>query len=317
MDEREVLARVRAIFDQQPTISSLIVGNGDDGAVFSSGGNLTVIATDMAVEDIHFRLDWSAADQIGRKITAANLADICAMGGWPEYLLVSVAFPERFIPNLELLAEGIFEEARKTGASVIGGDLSKSDRLVISITAVGSTTRPIKRSGAVAGDSLVISHLPGWSNAGLDLLTMKVEASSSLHAQALDQHRAPQIDYIKYSNAFENLSSATDISDGLIIDATHLASAGNVSIHIDSSKFSDCQDFVKLTELASSLGKDSLSWILTGGEDHVLLATTAAPEKCEGFTVIGRIDSGEGVFIDGTEVREEDLAHRAGYQHNW
>ena len=91
MREAEVLRRIRAIFDANTDDSGIIVGNGDDGAVLSLNDH-TVIATDMAVEGIHFRLDWSSPEEIGRKITAANLADVCAMGGWPTFLVVSVDF---------------------------------------------------------------------------------------------------------------------------------------------------------------------------------------------------------------------------------
>ncbi|MEY3345551.1 MAG: hypothetical protein RLZZ581_345, partial [Actinomycetota bacterium] len=152
MNEREVLARVRAIFDQVINPSTLVVPNGDDGAIFTATDSNVVIATDMAVEDVHFRLNWSSAREIGQKITVANLADICAMGGWPKYLLVSVGFPKSFVGDLEELAQGICDEAKKVGAKVIGGDLSSSDKLVISITAVGFSERIIQRSGAQVGD---------------------------------------------------------------------------------------------------------------------------------------------------------------------
>lgn len=317
MDEREVLARVRAIFDRQPTDASLIVGNGDDGAVFSAENHMTVVATDMAVENVHFRLDWSSADQVGRKITAANLADICAMGGWPEYLLVSVAFPERFLPELELLATGILSEAQKTGAAVIGGDLSRGSELVISITAIGSTNRPVRRSGAMPGDWLMISHLPGWSAAGLQLLLQGKNNLSASENRAIAQHKAPDIDYRKYRAAFDHLTSATDISDGLLIDAGHLAEASDAAIVLDSSAFSGCEGFTDLKLVADENNVSVMEMILSGGEDHVLLATSPEPDKCAGFVKVGKIESGTGVVLDGKKIEAKDLANGAGYQHNW
>lgn len=317
MDEREVLARVRSIFDRQPTDTSLIVGNGDDGAVFSAESHMTVVATDMAVENVHFRLDWSSADQVGRKITAANLADICAMGGWPQYLLVSVAFPETFLPQLELLATGIFDEARKTGAAVIGGDLSKGSELVISITAIGSTQRAIKRSGAQHGDWLMISHLPGWSAAGLQLLAKNKKELSTAEKRAIAEHQAPEIDYEKYRAVYQHLTSATDISDGLLIDAGHLAEASDVAIAIDTAAFAQCEDYADLKNVAEVNGLSVKEMILGGGEDHVLLATSATPEKCAGFVAIGRIETGSGLILDGKKIERTDLVNGAGYQHVW
>ena len=110
MNELEVLNRVRSIFDQTPDSAELLIPNGDDGAVFKVKDSQIVVSTDISVEDVHFRSDWSSADEIGAKITAANLADICAMGGWPKYLLVSVAFPSNFLARLEDLAKGIYSE---------------------------------------------------------------------------------------------------------------------------------------------------------------------------------------------------------------
>lgn len=317
MNEREVLARVRAVFDQQPTSAALIVGNGDDGAVYSSGDQLNVVATDMAVEGIHFRFDWSSPQEVGRKITAANLADICAMGGWPEYLLVSVAFPDSFLPHLELLAEGIYNEARKTGAAVIGGDLSKGEKLVISITAIGRTNKPIRRSGASVGEYVMISHLPGWSAAGLALLMQGKSELAVNEKRAIAQHKSPEIDYQRYRESFPYLSSATDISDGLFIDAGHLAQASSCAIAIDSSTFEKSESFKDLKEVAEANGVAISTWILGGGEDHVLLATSATPENCPEFIVIGRVESGEGLTLDGKIWKYEESGIAGGYQHSW
>ena len=113
MREDEVLKNVRAIFDYGQGDSALIVGNGDDGAVLSARSELTVLASDMAVEGIHFNFAWSSAMQVGRKVSAANLADICAMGAWPEYFLVAFAFPARFAGQVVELAQALRQSARE------------------------------------------------------------------------------------------------------------------------------------------------------------------------------------------------------------
>ena len=209
MREREVLDRIRAIFDatriSADTAGKVIVGNGDDGAVLQLSEK-TVLSTDMSVEGIHFRTAWSSPEEIGRKITAANLADICAMGGWPEFLLVSVAFPSRYLNSLEKLAEGIAKEAEKVGARVVGGDLSQGPELVISITAIGKTSQPIVRSGAKVGDVVVVSHLPGNSAAGLLLLNQGNVIAKELEVRAVKAHCAPSLDYLKYQSALGHLN---------------------------------------------------------------------------------------------------------------
>ena len=310
MREAEVLSRIRAIFEASSNDSAVIVGNGDDGAVLALE-NQTVLSTDMAVEGIHFRREWSSAADIGRKITAANLADICAMGGWPTYLVVSVAFPSDFLGSLEDLASGIALEARKVGARVVGGDLSQGNHLVISITALGKTQRSIRRSTAKVGDSVVISHLPGFSAAGLYLLANGGVDEGIEAKAAIAQHCAPEIDYERYRDSFEFLHSATDISDGLIVDLSHIASSSSVAIEIESTSIQKNQKFEVLTKVASSKER-ALEFVLTGGEDHVLLGTTSKPEKCRGFIEIGRVIPGHGVFVDGKRRDSE-----TGYQHSW
>jgi thiamine-monophosphate kinase len=317
--EEEVLKRVRAIFDSSKSSGSvtanIVIGNGDDGAVVKLNEGLTILSTDMAVENIHFRRAWSTSQQIGRKITAANLADICAMGGWPEYLLVSVAFPKDYVDELEELARGIAEEAAQVGARVIGGDLSQGSELVISITAVGKTLRAITRSGARVGDVVMISHLPGWSKAGLEILSRDLTHVSESSQRALMQHRAPQIDYSKYRKAYAALNSATDISDGLLIDAGHIARASGVALNLESTLIEKAEGFAALQQLAQEFGtgeSSGMDFVLSGGEDHVLLITTSTPEKCEGFIEIGRVEQGKGVLLDGKVISGE-----VGYQHRW
>ena len=314
MREREVLDRIRAIFDatriSADTAGKVIVGNGDDGAVLQLSEK-TVLSTDMSVEGIHFRTAWSSPEEIGRKITAANLADICAMGGWPEFLLVSVAFPSRYLNSLEKLAEGIAKEAEKVGARVVGGDLSQGPELVISITAIGKTSQPILRSGAKVGDVVVVSHLPGYSAAGLLLLGQGNEIRNELEVRAVKAHCAPSLDYLKYQSAFGHLNSATDISDGLVVDASHIASASNVAIELDTSMLMAQADFGKLQTLCGDKYQ-ALEMVLTGGEDHVLLGTTNSPEKLPGFIEIGRVVAGHGIYVDGIKRDGE-----TGYQHSW
>lgn len=310
MREQEVLARIRAIFDATSAHHGIVVGNGDDGAVLSLSQQ-TVLSTDMAVEGVHFRTDWSTPEEIGRKITAANLADICAMGGWPEFLLVAVAFPSTFVHSLEALARGIASEAEKVGAHVIGGDLSQGHELVISITAIGTTSKPLLRSGAKVGDAVVISHLPGMSAAGLAILSKGGEIETGIKRELVRQHCAPEIDYVKYRDAFPFLNSATDISDGLIIDASHIASSSGVAIEIETRDLMVHDEFTKLLQIFDG-NESAVAAALTGGEDHVLLGTTSEPAKLTGFIKIGTVISGHGIYIDG-KLRDID----SGYQHRW
>ena len=121
--ERELIFNISEIFAEAN--SELLVGIGDDAAVVARPEAPVVVTTDMAVEDVHFKINWSSAQEIGRKVAAANLADIYAMGGKPKYLTVAMAATG----NEELewmldIARGIAHEAHLVGAQVIGGDLA-------------------------------------------------------------------------------------------------------------------------------------------------------------------------------------------------
>ena len=309
MREDEVLKNVRAIFDYGQGDSALIVGNGDDGAVLSARSELTVLASDMAVEGIHFNFAWSSAMQVGRKVSAANLADICAMGAWPEYFLVALAFPSRFAGQVVELAQGIKAECQRVGVKVIGGDLSRSNEVVISISAVGRVKRPILRSGAKVGEKLFISNLPGFSAAGLSLLKSSSDNQSAAANRARLAHLAPDLEYDKYRKSYEYLSSAIDTSDGLVIDASRIAAASGVGIDIRVEQLINSPEFSEL-ESASGSRESALENALYGGEDHLLLGSSRGQDF--GFLEIGQVIKGEGLYLDGVRA---DI--NRGYQHSW
>ena len=167
--EGEVIALLAQIFATNN--SKVEVGIGDDAAVVKTTER-TVITTDMAVEGVHFRREWSSAFEIGRKITAANLADVICMGAQPTYLVVAVSLTgEEELTWIKELAEGIVFEANLVGATVVGGDLAKGEKITIAITALGEVDKPILRSGAVLGNQIYLSNLPGWSRAGYEILS--------------------------------------------------------------------------------------------------------------------------------------------------
>jgi thiamine-monophosphate kinase len=268
LTEAQVIARLRDIFaSPDPRIE---VGIGDDAAVVA-GEVRQVMTTDMAVEGVHFRTDWSTGFEIGRKVTAANAADILAMGGVADYLLVAVALTgSESMEWISDLAHGIKFEADLAGLQIIGGDISKSEKIVISMTAVGHCTRPILRSGAKPGDGVYLSSLTGWSAAGLSILKSKLPATTDVMEKALREFKSPTIDY-----GFDvtGASSLCDVSDALAIQASQMAESSKVAFEFDLSKIEAASEFLELETLARELGIDIWHWIFAGGEDHALLAT--------------------------------------------
>jgi thiamine-monophosphate kinase len=290
--ESELIAALSAVFklSDANVRENVLIGIGDDGAVIAPSSRKSVLAADMAIEGVHFNRKWSTLREIGAKITAANLADVYAMGGDPKYLLVSAGLTADFgIAEITELAQGIAEESALVGASVVGGDISRAEQLVISISVFGEVEKPITRSAAKVGDSVVISGLPGKSAAGLIQLQSGVTDSPFVSA-----HKKPIVNY-QLAKKFRNVNSMCDVSDGLLSELNHIASASGVGIELDSKLIADIPGFKELEAGAQS---DVWELVLSGGEDHVFVATTST-EIPEGAFVIGRVDSGTGVKVSG------------------
>ena len=281
--ESELIAAVRAIFEATPD-ERVLIGIGDDGAVIAQPKGKVVLATDIAVEGTHFNREWSSLFEIGAKITAANLADIYAMGGRPEYLLVAAALPHGFtVPDIQELARGIVDEASKVGARVVGGDITASKDLVISIAVYGSVKDSVTRSGAQVGDLVIINDLPGASAAGLELLKQGVRDDRTL------PHRRPIVNYEAARDfALAGVSAMCDVSDGLTSELLHIAKASGVGIEIRTDEAID----------------------FNGGEDHIFVATISPHLPFPRQAIeIGRVVLGKGVRINGEIATHQGFTH--------
>ena len=304
--EAGLVERLRELF-QTSFAQGVEVGIGDDAAVISASSNKLVATLDIAIEDVHFKSLWSSPFEIGAKLTTANLADLFSMGATPKYLLVGAAISE--INNSEViteLAQGIRSVADKFEVSVIGGDLSKSEKMSLSITALGEIARdPITRSGASAGDLIYLSALPGLSAAGLAILERGLDRPKYVVQAHLNPKLAAPIKLMEVASAM------SDISDGLVSDARNIARASKVDLNFDTNALEASPDFKDLGELATELGVDVYDWILSGGEDHFFIATV--PEKYADKNLgiqVGKVVAGSGLItIDGVQTQ------RAGYQH--
>ncbi|MGY2076083.1 thiamine-phosphate kinase [Blastococcus sp. SYSU DS0828] len=320
-----VISRVLA---RSGTAPAADVGPGDDAAVLRTPDQRVVVTTDVLVEGRHFRRDWSSAEDVGHKAAAANLADVAAMGARTTALVVGLACPPDTPTSwLEGLATGLAEECAGSGAAVVGGDTvasaPDSAGIVVSVTALGDLggRAPVLRSGARPGDVVALAGRLGWSAAGLAVLRRGFTSPLAVvHA-----HRRPTPPYVSGPVAADAGATAMcDVSDGLLADAGHLAEASGVVMDLDRGALAEaCLEPVgPLQQVGSALGVDPLVWVLTGGEDHALVATF--PRKVAlppGWTAIGVVRPGKprpGVRVDG--VAAADLlaalgAERAGHVH--
>ena len=295
--ERDVVAALQKIFaTADPRVR---VGIGDDAAVVTTQSQ-SIITSDMAVEDVHFKLEWSSTFDIGRKITAANVADILSMGGKCDFLTASVALTgSETMQWIENLARGMKHEADAAGALIVGGDVARGPKIVISMTAVGSSQSPVLRSGAKVGDGLYLSSLTGWSAAGLELLTLEVSINTAIAERALSEFSAPTLDY---SSDFSGATAMADVSDSVLIQAEQIAEASGVQLVLDQVLIAQASEFKDLSTLADELKVDVFQWILGGGEDHVLLATG---ESLPGIR-IGSVVAGSG--IAGVDMKKAPVS---------
>jgi thiamine-monophosphate kinase len=181
------------------------------------------------------------------------------------------------------------------GASVVGGDLTRAEEVVVAVTVLGSCVQaPVLRSGAKAGDVLAITGRQGWAAGGLAVLARGFRAPRVL----VEAYRRPLPPYAAGPAAAEaGATSMIDVSDGLLAEARHLADESGVAIDVRTA---DLEVPEPLLAVAAATGADPLSFVLGGGDDHSLLATFSGEGSVPpGWVAIGTVGAGEGVTVDG------------------
>ncbi|HEY0450415.1 thiamine-phosphate kinase [Actinophytocola sp.] len=288
--------------------ATTLLGPGDDAAVVAAADGRVVASTDVLVEGVHFRMDWSTPEHVGQKAIAVNMADIAAMGAVPTGLLVGLACPKTTDAAVaEGLAAGMWKEAVRAGAGLVGGDVVSADQIVISVTALGDLQgrAPVTRGGAMPGDVVAVAGRLGWAAAGLAVLGRGFRSPVTV----VGAYRVPDPPYAAGPEAaLAGATAMIDISDGLLADLGHIVEESNVAIDVRTDLV---QVHQRLVEVASALGADARHWVLTGGEDHALAATFPEPAGVpEGWVTIGTVTRGSAVTVDGKPYEQP-----AGWQH--
>lgn len=273
------------------------VGPGDDAAVVGMPDGRVAVTTDMLVEGRHFRLDWSTPLEVGRKAIAQNAADVESMGARCSAFVVAFgAPPDTAASRAQELADGMWQEAQGLGAGIVGGDLVACPQWVVSVTALGDLggRAPVLRSGARAGAVVAVAGDLGRSAAGYLLWHNEIEGFDELRHRHLVPH-PPYGQGIAAAQA--GAQAMTDVSDGLLADLGHIADGSGVAIDLAADALRPDVDAVSAA--AAAAGAEPLSLVLTGGEDHALVACFpgAVPH---GWRVIGTVtDGAPGVRVDG------------------
>jgi thiamine-monophosphate kinase len=230
----------------------------NDAAELAGG---LVVTQDALVEDVHFRLDWISWRDLGWRAAAVNLSDLAASGAAPDALVVSLALPpQTAVQDVLELYEGIAE----TQVQVVGGDTSRAEHVTLSVTALGHSERVPGRGGARAGNRLVVTGPLGAAGAAFRQRRyvrppLRLEEGRELAAHA---------------------SAMLDVSDGLAVDAGHIAARSRCRLVVDLER----------VPLAAGAQLEDLGF----GEDYELLAAVREPGR---FRVIGRCEEGEGVVL--------------------
>jgi thiamine-monophosphate kinase len=259
------------------------------------------------VDGVHFDRAWSTAYEIGRRAAAGNLADVAAMGAVPTALLVGFAAPGSLPLDWGLgLVDGLRDEAGGCGASVIGGDVTRSEQVTIAVSALGTLAGrpPVTRGGARPGDVIVVAGRLGWAAAGLAILRAGLGDEPEF-ASVVSAHRRPLVPYAAAVDlAVQGATAMIDVSDGLLSDLGHIAAASGVACELTAGALPIADE---LRAAGERLGVDPVTWVAAGGDDHAFVATLPRAQS----HVIGRVLAGEPAvrWADGGPTGE------LGYEH--
>lgn len=303
--------------------ATIAVGPGDDAAVFAPpAGEVIVVSSDAAVEDVHFRREWMTWETVGYRTAAAALSDLAAMAARPIGLTVSAALPPELGPEPAAgLGRGVGRALGYAGGVLLGGDVVASPGPVfLDVTVIGSAARPIRRSGARPGDRLWLTGALGGAAQAVHDLSRRLEPLPA--ARAAFERPRPRLAEARWLAGRLELHAMIDLSDGLVRDARHLARASGVALEIEAGRVPTPPELASVRETPA--GERLL---LRGGEDFELLLAAPVPSD-EGLTdafeaafgvplsEIGVVREGAGVTIrglDGTDASALDgFDHFAG-----
>ena len=303
--------RARAIV-RTPEIRRAI---GDDAAVLAlAAGDEAVVTTDLLIEAVHFHCDWVSARDLGWKSLAVNLSDLAAMGATPLAAFIGLGLPRDLATEwVDEFYVGLEECAAEFGATIAGGDTTASPQgVTIAVTLLGkvATGKALLRSGAQAGDALVVTGTLGDSAAGLRLLQRpEVEVATDIREPLLRKHNVPVPRLREAAAAMRvaTIHAAIDLSDGLAGDAGHLAEESHVGIEIEEDAIPispECRAACKaLAPDGGSCGADPIDLALRGGEDYELLLAVDSDDAARVMAAIN--EAGTATTVVGKVVASQ------------
>ncbi|MFH0823465.1 MAG: thiamine-phosphate kinase [Pseudomonadota bacterium] len=306
----------------------VVKGIGDDCAVIDGGGpEYLLVTTDLLVERVHFLIHWTTPEIIGAKALAINLSDIAACGGRPVDAFISLAIPERIdVEWLDGFYRGMARPAREHEVNVLGGDTtaSRSDLIInIALTGLVGRDEVLYRHTARAGDVIALTGPLGASGAGCEILLKSPQLPGRVADALVRSHLEPR-PHVKEGRLLASsggCTAAIDVSDGLSSDLGHLCAESGVGALIYEDRLPRTEELI---EAAQAMGRDTLGWMLNGGEDYVLLAgirrymieEVAAAMEAQGCALhpIGEFVEQSGIVVRRSDGRDMSVT-AAGWDH--
>jgi thiamine-monophosphate kinase len=290
----------------------LVVGIGDDAAVWRAGGGFAVATTDTMVAGVHFLPGDVAWRDVGWKALAVNVSDVAAMGAAPSFALVTLCVPpETAVADIDELYAGLRECAEAYGVTVAGGDVVASPVFAITVALSGAvgvrgdgTPALLRRDGACAGDAVAVTGALGGSAGGLRVLTegvARTEPAERLIARHMRPR--PRVDAGRAAVS-AGAACAIDISDGLAQDLGHVCEASGLGAELWLPK-------VPLDDaLVATFPDDAPTLAATGGEDYELIVVATEDVLRRAEVMLGTPLPIVGLMREGAGVRVLDAAGR-------
>lgn len=306
MDEFGIIANYFA-----PLAGEGAFGLKDDAAVVPQrAGHDLVVTTDTITEGVDF-FGFDPSSSIARKALRVNFSDLAAKGAEPAHYLLNLSLPHTITPDwLAGFAQGLAADQAEYGVTLLGGDTGATDGpLSIAVTAFGFVPagRMVHRSGARVGDHVYVTGNIGESGGGLAIFRREIHSLTDTDRDGLiARYRVPEPP-VGFASVLREIAHASvDVSDGLIADLGHVASASGLRIVVEGER-------VPLSKPLKALwGENALRRAITAGDDYQI-AFTAPPSLTGPFTRIGKVEAGQGVSLN--LGGEEITLPRPGYRH--
>jgi thiamine-monophosphate kinase len=310
LNEKQLIRAIREEF--QGPHPGLVLGIGDDAAVIKTRGTNFVITKDLLIEDVHFISRHHPPRLLGRKSLNVNLSDLAAMGVFPKYTLLGLGLPKRSeIKWVREFFAGFKSAAKEFGVSLIGGDVTRAQKVTISVTLLGEGQNIVRRDGAKPEDQLFVSGPLGEAREGLLLLKKGIRPGKNKPQNRMLKAFLDPKARVKLGGELARLNLASamiDISDGLSVDLSRICEE------------SDCGAELFLDKLPVStelkvLQRKACDFALNGGEDYQLLFSVpqkklAGISKLKnkfGLYSIGRVIEQKGIFVVDRQGRRKRL----------